>query len=190
MFPPEEYYRLTHMDIPKSHLLFAESIIGQIDELNNQQRLVHDAAAALHGGGKLVDATGGLPPAGGHERGRILRHDGFRRSAGLYPAFQRADAAVGELRTADCAQSQAAWADRILAWAATMPSARPASIWPRTWMGRSTSGHEAAPSGRCHWSTGSAPAPSPTSRIWSPTWTRTRRKCSKASWRSAKAISC
>ena len=37
MFPPEEYYRLTHMDIPKAHLLFAESIIGQIDELNNQR---------------------------------------------------------------------------------------------------------------------------------------------------------
>ena len=37
MFPPEEYYRLTHMDIPKAHLLFAESIIGQINELNNQR---------------------------------------------------------------------------------------------------------------------------------------------------------
>ena len=28
MFPPEEYYRLTHSDIPKAHLLFAESLVG------------------------------------------------------------------------------------------------------------------------------------------------------------------
>ena len=37
MFPPEEYYRLTHITMPKNHLLLAESIVGQIDELLNQR---------------------------------------------------------------------------------------------------------------------------------------------------------
>jgi kynurenine formamidase len=37
MFPPEEYYRLTHIIMPKNHLLLAESIVGQIDELLNQR---------------------------------------------------------------------------------------------------------------------------------------------------------
>ncbi len=33
MFPPQEYYKLTHLQLPKSHLLFAEALVGQIDEL-------------------------------------------------------------------------------------------------------------------------------------------------------------
>ena len=33
MFPPEEYYRLLHIELPKRHILFAESLVGQIDEL-------------------------------------------------------------------------------------------------------------------------------------------------------------
>ena len=37
MFPPEEYYRLTHIAMPKAHVLLAESIVGQIDELNNKR---------------------------------------------------------------------------------------------------------------------------------------------------------
>jgi arylformamidase len=34
MFPPDEYYHLTHMTMPKAHLLLAESIVGDINELN------------------------------------------------------------------------------------------------------------------------------------------------------------
>ncbi len=37
MFPPEEYYRLIHMDVPKAHILFAESLVGQIDELKGKR---------------------------------------------------------------------------------------------------------------------------------------------------------
>jgi len=37
MFPPDEYYQMTHMTIPKAHLLFAESIVGEIDKLRNQR---------------------------------------------------------------------------------------------------------------------------------------------------------
>lgn len=37
MFPPDEYYEMTHMTMPKAHLLLAESIVGQIDELKNQR---------------------------------------------------------------------------------------------------------------------------------------------------------
>ncbi len=37
IFPPDEYYRLTHITLPKAHMLFVESIVGQIDELKNQR---------------------------------------------------------------------------------------------------------------------------------------------------------
>ncbi len=37
MFPPEEYYELTHLRLPKSHLLMAESIGGEIEKLANQR---------------------------------------------------------------------------------------------------------------------------------------------------------
>ena len=37
MFPVEEYYKLTHYTMPKAGLLLAESIGGQLNELNNQR---------------------------------------------------------------------------------------------------------------------------------------------------------
>ncbi len=37
MFPQDEYYELTHITMPKAHLLLAESIVGDIDKLNNQR---------------------------------------------------------------------------------------------------------------------------------------------------------
>jgi len=37
MFPPEEYYELTHKMVPKGHLVFAESIVGEIDQLKNKR---------------------------------------------------------------------------------------------------------------------------------------------------------
>lgn len=37
MFPPEEYYELTHHTMPNAHLLLAESIVGDINQLNNQR---------------------------------------------------------------------------------------------------------------------------------------------------------
>ena len=37
MFPPEAYYEMTHLTMPKAHLLLAESLGGQIDELSNQR---------------------------------------------------------------------------------------------------------------------------------------------------------
>lgn len=37
MFPPEEYYELTHITMPKAHLLLAESIVGDIAKLKNQR---------------------------------------------------------------------------------------------------------------------------------------------------------
>jgi arylformamidase len=37
MFPVEEYYKLTHSTMPKAGLLFAESLGGQLNELNNQR---------------------------------------------------------------------------------------------------------------------------------------------------------
>ena len=37
MFPPGEYYELTHKTMPQAHLLLAESIVGDIDQLNNQR---------------------------------------------------------------------------------------------------------------------------------------------------------
>jgi len=36
-FPPEEYHKLTHIDMPRAHLILAESLGGQIDELSNQR---------------------------------------------------------------------------------------------------------------------------------------------------------
>ncbi|MGB5842909.1 MAG: cyclase family protein [Anaerolineales bacterium] len=37
MYPQEEYYHLTHDTMPKAHLLLAESIVGDIDQLQNQR---------------------------------------------------------------------------------------------------------------------------------------------------------
>jgi arylformamidase len=37
MFPQDEYYQMTHLNMPKAHLLLAESIVGEIDKLNNQR---------------------------------------------------------------------------------------------------------------------------------------------------------
>ncbi|MDW8325669.1 MAG: cyclase family protein [Anaerolineales bacterium] len=37
MFPPDEYYTLTHHTLPKAHLVFVESIVGEIDRLKNQR---------------------------------------------------------------------------------------------------------------------------------------------------------
>jgi len=37
MFPPDEYYKLTHIKVPKSHLVFIESIGGDISKLLNQR---------------------------------------------------------------------------------------------------------------------------------------------------------
>jgi len=37
MFPPLEYYEATHITMPRAHLLLAESLVGQIDELSNQR---------------------------------------------------------------------------------------------------------------------------------------------------------
>jgi kynurenine formamidase len=37
MFPPETYYELTHLTMPKAHLLLAESLVGEIDKLSNQR---------------------------------------------------------------------------------------------------------------------------------------------------------
>ncbi|MCJ7566305.1 MAG: cyclase family protein [Anaerolineales bacterium] len=37
MFPQDEYYEMTHITMPKAHLLLAESIVGDIDKLKNQR---------------------------------------------------------------------------------------------------------------------------------------------------------
>lgn len=37
MFPPDEYYLLTHQTMPKAHLLLAEAIVGDIGQLSNQR---------------------------------------------------------------------------------------------------------------------------------------------------------
>jgi kynurenine formamidase len=37
MFPQDEYYELTHITMPKAHLLLAECIVGEIDQLRNQR---------------------------------------------------------------------------------------------------------------------------------------------------------
>jgi kynurenine formamidase len=37
MFPQDEYYRMTHIELPKAHLVFAECIVGDIDQLKNQR---------------------------------------------------------------------------------------------------------------------------------------------------------
>ncbi len=37
MFPPDEYYHLTHEIMPKANFLLAESIVGDIVQLNNQR---------------------------------------------------------------------------------------------------------------------------------------------------------
>jgi arylformamidase len=37
MFPQDAYYEMTHMKMPKAHLLLAESIVGEIDQLKNQR---------------------------------------------------------------------------------------------------------------------------------------------------------
>jgi kynurenine formamidase len=37
MFPQDWYYELTHITLPKNHLLFVESIVGDIDKLKNQR---------------------------------------------------------------------------------------------------------------------------------------------------------
>jgi kynurenine formamidase len=37
MFPPDEYYELTHHTLVDNHLVFVECIVGDIDKLNNQR---------------------------------------------------------------------------------------------------------------------------------------------------------
>ena len=36
-FPQHEYYELTHITMPKKHLVFVEAIVGDIEKLNNQR---------------------------------------------------------------------------------------------------------------------------------------------------------
>ncbi len=37
MYPQDWYYELTHITMPKHHVLFVESIVGQVNELKNQR---------------------------------------------------------------------------------------------------------------------------------------------------------
>jgi arylformamidase len=37
IFPPDDYYELTHITMPKAHLLLAECIVGEIDKVKNQR---------------------------------------------------------------------------------------------------------------------------------------------------------
>jgi arylformamidase len=37
MYPQDEYYELTHISMPKSHLILAEAIVGEIDKLKDQR---------------------------------------------------------------------------------------------------------------------------------------------------------
>jgi len=37
VFPPGEYYELTHLTMPKAHLLFCEAIVGEIDKLKSER---------------------------------------------------------------------------------------------------------------------------------------------------------
>jgi kynurenine formamidase len=37
MFPQDEYYQMTHITMPKNHLLLAECIVGDIDKLKNKR---------------------------------------------------------------------------------------------------------------------------------------------------------
>jgi arylformamidase len=37
IFPQDEYYEMTHIKMPKAHLLLAECIVGDIDQLNNKR---------------------------------------------------------------------------------------------------------------------------------------------------------
>jgi kynurenine formamidase len=37
MYPPDEYYEMTHITMPKAHLVLVESIVGEIDALNDQR---------------------------------------------------------------------------------------------------------------------------------------------------------
>ena len=37
MFPQDAYYEMTHIKMPKAHLVLAESIVGEIDALKNQR---------------------------------------------------------------------------------------------------------------------------------------------------------
>ena len=37
MFPQDEYYEMTHIKMPKAHLVMVESIVGEINKLNNQR---------------------------------------------------------------------------------------------------------------------------------------------------------
>lgn len=37
MYPPDSYYEMTHVTMPKAHLVFVESIIGDIEKLKNQR---------------------------------------------------------------------------------------------------------------------------------------------------------
>jgi arylformamidase len=37
MFPQGDYYTLTHITLPKAHLVFCEAIVGDIDQLKNQR---------------------------------------------------------------------------------------------------------------------------------------------------------
>ncbi len=37
MFPQDAYYQMTHITLPKAHLVFVEAIVGDIDKLKNQR---------------------------------------------------------------------------------------------------------------------------------------------------------
>lgn len=37
VFPQDAYYQMTHITIPKNHLVFVEAIVGEIDKLKNQR---------------------------------------------------------------------------------------------------------------------------------------------------------
>lgn len=44
MFPPDEYYKLMHIKVPKSHLVFVESIGGDVNKLLNQRAWIFAGA--------------------------------------------------------------------------------------------------------------------------------------------------
>ena len=49
LFPPEEYHKLTHVEMPKSGLLLAESLGGEIDQLKNQRAWIMVFPIPFHG---------------------------------------------------------------------------------------------------------------------------------------------
>jgi kynurenine formamidase len=154
MFPQDEYYELTHITMPKAHLVLAESIVGDINKLNNQRAWIMIMPIPF------MEVETAWARVVAHQAPDGMDEEEF---------FQIMD-------SAEMLDMAIPFSVQTPQWAATGPSATPAFTWGPIWTVRSTSGRRVEPSERCLCKSGLARALSQISPTWSAIQACTRRR--------------